>query len=343
MSNWIIKKVPHIGGPYRFSKGLPHTQQACWCGLGFSQQVKPLQEHSLLAFRGLCASLPALLSLGMPDHAKTKLQPTLRLLLALLCLLASSTKGLAQAGSTIRVRLADGFDFPVGKPDAVSYHKSRGYFPNGHLGEDWNGNGGGNTDLGAPIYACARGVVILSANIGVGWGNCVLIRHIYRESDGRIAMVDSLYAHLHQRVVKLHDLVEKGQLVGAMGGNNGMYFVHLHFEMRKDLRVGMNRSQFPRDNSVYYSPTAFINARRKLAVDSRKYDVPVNTFAPYGSSIADSRSDSDTARPPTIPRLDTKPFESPQPQLNPEDDDFWSRLKAKIRNGQVTPGAEEKK
>jgi murein DD-endopeptidase MepM/ murein hydrolase activator NlpD len=279
----------------------------------------------------------------MTELAKSNLQPALRLLLAMLCLLAASTQGFAQAGSTIRVRLADGFDFPVGKPDAAGYHKARGYFPNGHLGEDWNGNGGGDSDLGAPIYACARGVVIFSANIGVGWGNCIIVRHIYRELDGRVAMVDSLYAHLHQRVVKLHDLVERGQLVGTMGGNNGMYYVHLHFEMRKDLRVGMNRSQFPRDNSVYYSPTAFINAHRKLAVDSRKYDVPVNNFAPYGGSIADSRSDSDGGKAPAIPRLDTKPVEGRQPELNPEDDDFWSRLKAKIRNGQVTPGADEKK
>jgi murein DD-endopeptidase MepM/ murein hydrolase activator NlpD len=129
----------------------------------------------------------------------------------------------AQSGSTIRVRLADGFDFPVGKPDAEGYYKARGYWPNGHLGEDWNGRGGGDSDLGAPIYSMGRGVVILSQNIGVGWGNCVLIRHIFREADGRIAMVDSLYGHLHERKVKLHELVEKGQLVGTMGGNNGMY------------------------------------------------------------------------------------------------------------------------
>ncbi|MFO0442450.1 MAG: M23 family metallopeptidase [bacterium] len=279
----------------------------------------------------------------MSDLAKTNLRTALCPLLAVLCLLAVATDGLAQAGSTIRVRLADGFDFPVGKPDAVGYHKARGYFPNGHLGEDWNGNGGGDRDLGAPIYACARGVVIFSANIGVGWGNCIIVRHIYRELDGRVAMVDSLYAHLHQRVSKVHDLVEKGQLVGTMGGNNGMYFVHLHFEMRKDLRVGMNRSQFPRDNSVYYSPTAFINAHRKLAVDSRKYDVPVNNFAPYGGSLADSRSDASAARAPDVPKIDNKPSDVRKPELNPEDDDFWSRLKAKIRGGQVTPGAEEKR
>lgn len=285
----------------------------------------------------------------MPVCASSNLPPPrcgLGLLAAAFCLLVTVSQGFAQAGSSIRVRLADGFDFPVGKPEAVGYHKARGYFPNGHLGEDWNGNGGGDSDLGAPIYSCARGVVIFSQNIGVGWGNCILVRHVYREPDGRIAMVDSLYAHLHQRVVKVHDLVEKGQLVGTMGGNNGMYFVHLHFEMRKDLRVGMNRSQFPRDNSVYYSPTAFINAHRKLAVDSRKYDVPVNNFAAYGGSLADSRSDADAGKAPAIPKIDGKPglpSEVRKPDLNPEDDDFWSRLKAKIRGGQTTSGTDEKK
>lgn len=259
------------------------------------------------------------------------------------------TEARAQAGSTVRVRLADGFDFPVGKPDANGYHKARGYFPNGHLGEDWNGNGGGDTDLGAPIYATARGVVIFTENIGVGWGNCVLVRHVYREPDGRIAMVDSLYAHLQQRLVKLHQLVEKGQLVGTMGGNNGMYPVHLHFEIRKDLHVGMNRGKFPRDNSVYYSPTAFINAHRKLAVDSRKYEVPVNNFAPYGRDLADTGSGGgrgnglDVPMLPKIPTKEQPATEVKKPDLNPDDDDFWSRLKAKIRGGQATSGPEEKK
>ena len=41
--------------------------------------------------------------------------------------------------------LADGFDLPVGKPDGEGYYKARGYRPNGHLGEDWNGKGGGDT------------------------------------------------------------------------------------------------------------------------------------------------------------------------------------------------------
>lgn len=283
-------------------------------------------------------------------HPPTTLRASWRglaLLLTVAVMVCHAPQARAQAGRSIRVRLADGFDFPVGKPDAAGYHKARGYFPNGHLGEDWNGNGGGDSDLGAPIYSMGRGVVIFSANIGVGWGNCVLVRHVFREPDGRINMVDSLYAHLHQRTVKLHDLVEKGQLVGTMGGNNGMYFVHLHFEIRKNLHVGMNRSQFPRDNSVYYSPTVFINTHRKLAVDSRKYDVPVSNFAAYGGSLADAGSGGatgGTVAVPTVPGITPKGTTTTEvPKLNPEDDDFWSRLKAKIRGGQTTPGTEDKK
>lgn len=247
----------------------------------------------------------------------------------------------AQSGTSIRLRLADGFDFPVGKPDAEGFYKARGYWPNGHLGEDWNGNGGGDSDLRAPIYAMGRGVVIFSQNIGVGWGNCILVRHIFREADGKIAMVDSLYAHLHERKANLHDLVEKGQIVGTMGGNNGMYPVHLHFEVRKNLQIGMNRSSFARDSSNYYSPTAFINARRILPSSMQKYAVPVNNFAPYGRALADTNSDGARASSVDIPSFkggsDTSKDDPNQ------DDDFWSRLKAKMRAGQTTDATEEKR
>lgn len=238
----------------------------------------------------------------------------------------------------IRCQLADGFDFPVGKPNADGYYKSRGYWPNGHLGEDWNGRGGGNSDLGAPIYSTARGVVIISENVGVGWGNCVIVRHAYRDETGKINMVDSLYAHLHQRVVKVGQVVEKGQLVGSMGSNNGMYFVHLHFEMRKNLRIGMNRSQFARDNSNYYSPTDFINKHRVLQTSFTKYPVPTGLFAPYGRALADARSDGGSAvQVPSLPGADRSRLPAAGP--SEEDEDFWSKLRNRLKEGKLTPGA----
>ena len=264
---------------------------------------------------------------------------------------------MAPAVDTIRCQLADGFDFPVGKPDGAGYYKSRGFWPNGHLGEDWNGRGGGDSDLGDPIYSTARGVVVLSENVGVGWGNCVIVRHAFRDTSGRIDMVDSLYGHLLERKVKVHQLVERGQLVGTMGSNNGQYFVHLHFEIRKNLKIGMNRSQFARDYSNYYSPTQFVAARRTLQASFQKYDMPVNTFAAYGKSLSDiDRSSSGrgisipvfsgvTGAPPApAPAGNGKtPADKPadtQPKAAPAENggDFWTRLKAKLKGGKVLDG-----
>lgn len=262
-----------------------------------------------------------------------------------LCLLLAlgSVAGLVPAaraqssGGFVRCQLADGFDFPVGKPNAEGYYKSRGYWPNGHLGEDWNGKGGGDSDLGDPIYSTARGVVIISENVGVGWGNCVITRHAYRDASGKIAMVDALYAHLHQRTVKVGQLVEKGQLVGTMGGNNGMYLVHLHFEMRKNLRIGMNRSQFARDNTNYYSPTDFINKNRVLATSFQKYPIPLGLFSPYGRSLADARSD-DSGAPVKVPTLPTTRPNLPDTGPSADDEDFWGKLRNRLKQGKVTDG-----
>ena len=69
------------------------------------------------------------------------------------------------------VPLADGFDFPVGKPDGKGYYKSRGLrlaTPR-HLGEDWNGNGGGNSDLGDPVYSIGLGLVTYADDARGRW------------------------------------------------------------------------------------------------------------------------------------------------------------------------------
>jgi hypothetical protein len=57
-----------------------------------------------------------------------------------------------------------------------------------------------------------------------------------------------------------------------------MYDAHLHFELRKNLQVGLLRTSFARDLSNYWDPTAFIGTRRELPVPSLTAAVPINTF-----------------------------------------------------------------
>ncbi len=181
------------------------------------------------------------------------------------------------AGETARVPLADGFEIPVGR-NGKSYYKARGVRVNGHLGEDWNGTGGGDTDLGDPIYSTADGIVVFAQNYRLGWGNVVITRHAYMEG-GEVKHVDALYGHLLDFSVRVGQFVKRGQQLGRMGNNGGMYDAHLHFEMRKNLHVGMHRNSFPRDGSVYWSPTDFIAARSTLSGGGAIVSIPVNTFA----------------------------------------------------------------
>lgn len=192
-------------------------------------------------------------------------------------LLGGADRAWAQSYTT--APLADGFDYPVGKPNAHGYYVYRGFSPGGHLGEDWNGDGGGNTDEGDPVYNIAHGVVVFSEDYRKGWGNVVIIRHAYREKNGQIAFVDSLYGHLKYRSVSVGQRVSRGEKVGSIGrGPYNMYAAHLHFEIRKDLRVGMRRDLYPKTYATYYSPRYFIDSFRQLRHESRKVRMPINTF-----------------------------------------------------------------
>lgn len=193
----------------------------------------------------------------------------------LFCLVA----GLISAPSPqkARTRLADGFDQPVGKPDAEGYYRARGFRPNYHMGDDWNGLAGGNSDLGDPVYSTAHGLVVLARDMRMGWGNLVIIRHTFLENR-QMKVVDSVYAHLDKILVRENQQVVRGQQVGTIGTNRGMYPAHLHFEIRKNLHIGHNQRGFPRDYSNYYSPVAFIEQRRKLAGGGRSALVAINTF-----------------------------------------------------------------
>src|SRR5438132_5107735 len=178
---------------------------------------------------------------------------------------------------TAFTKLATGFDFPLGIPDAQGYYKARGFRPHGHLGEDWDGVRGGDTDLGDPVYGIGDGVVVLARDCHMGWGSVIIVRHAYREN-GTIKNIDSLYGHLGSILVRRGQAVSRGQKIGTIGTAHGLYDAHLHLEIRKNIEIGMSRASFARDLSNYCEPSQFILAHRHLQASSRKYRIAMNTF-----------------------------------------------------------------
>jgi murein DD-endopeptidase MepM/ murein hydrolase activator NlpD len=174
-------------------------------------------------------------------------------------------------------KIADGFDFPVGKPEAEGYYKARGFRSGGHVGEDWDGIRGGDTDLKDPIYSIGDGIVVFARDVHLGWGNVVIVRHAFREN-GNVKYVDALYGHLNTMLVSRGQKVSRGQQIATMGTAHGQYDAHLHFEIRKNLEIGMSRSKFEKSFSNYYDPTQFIASHRHLSGGGANYKVAMNTF-----------------------------------------------------------------
>ena len=141
------------------------------------------------------------------------------------------------------------FDFPV--TPFERYYDAQPFGENDHLGADLNGKGGGDTDLGDPVYAVADGVVSEATDMEGGWGNVVRVVH-------PCAQVESLYAHLDTMIVERGTVVTRGQLIGTIGTAHGEYKAHLHFELRdRYLPLGGGYSS---DRTGYLDPIAFIRA-----------------------------------------------------------------------------------
>jgi murein DD-endopeptidase MepM/ murein hydrolase activator NlpD len=165
--------------------------------------------------------------------------------------------------------LALEFMLPVGPPDAKGYYNAQNfaepnahYGNNLHLGEDWNGVGGGNTDLGDSVFAIANGVVYQIGYAGPGWGGVILINHIYPSNDS-LEFVQSLYGHLNLEKLSPGEKVFKGQQIGTMDNLNGSIYAHTHLELRKDISSSVGGG-YSLDTSNHINPTKFIQSHRNL-------------------------------------------------------------------------------
>jgi murein DD-endopeptidase MepM/ murein hydrolase activator NlpD len=188
-----------------------------------------------------------------------------------------------QAGAqdrTARLPLTDGFDFPVGVPDGAGFYKARGMrlSPPIHFGEDWNGKGGGDSDMGAPVYSIGDGVVTWAYDVHQGWGNVVIIRYAYRDpSSGQVRFIDALYGHLRDIGVRVGQEVKRGRQIGTIGNNHGMYAAHF----RHNLNIGMQRESVDRSLTNWADPTTFIQKYRRLNREFSKVAVPIGTYQEY--------------------------------------------------------------
>jgi murein DD-endopeptidase MepM/ murein hydrolase activator NlpD len=152
--------------------------------------------------------------------------------------------------------IATAFRNPVGNPPGVGYYDAQPFMRNTHLGEDWNGKGGGNSDLGDTVYACANGYVKFAEDIRGGWGNVVRIVHrlppgyLYKE-------VESLYAHFDTVLVKADTYIKIGTPIGTIGTAHGIYPAHVHFEMRHDVNLEIGGG-YSTDTTGYLNPKTFM-------------------------------------------------------------------------------------
>ncbi|SRX73358.1 murein hydrolase activator EnvC family protein [Aequorivita antarctica] len=157
-----------------------------------------------------------------------------------------------------KINFTDGFDYPVGKPDAKGYYNAQKFTVNNHLGDDWNGIGGGNTDLGDPIYSIANGYVVFAENKKWGWGNVIRIIHYIDKKTS----VESVYAHCNTINVKEGDYVIKGQKIGSIGNNDGQYLAHLHLELRDEIGLPVFVG-YSSNTKGYLNPSEYIKNHRK--------------------------------------------------------------------------------
>ena len=156
------------------------------------------------------------------------------------------------------INYTNGFDFPVGKPNAKGYYNAQEFTKNNHLGDDWNGVNGGNSDFGDSIYSIANGYVLFAENIRGGWGNVIRIKHYINKNE----QVESLYAHCNSIKVKKGNYVAKGYNIGTIGNNDGQYFAHLHLEVRSQVGLPIGGG-YSSNTEGYLNPTEYIKNNRK--------------------------------------------------------------------------------
>ena len=118
-------------------------------------------------------------------------------------------------------------DWPV--EGSIVYRFGRETLPSGGIIR-WNGVGIA-ARVGTPVKAVESGTVRLVGQFGT-YGLTVVLEH----GNGYY----SVYSHLESAAVKLRATVNKGGVIGKVGGQNSDYGPHLHFEIRGENQIALD-------------------------------------------------------------------------------------------------------
>jgi murein DD-endopeptidase MepM/ murein hydrolase activator NlpD len=152
------------------------------------------------------------------------------------------------------------FDFPIGSENGAFAYNAQPFTENRHLGDDLNGIGGENSDLGDPVFAIADGQVFFAGEAGPGWGNVIIILHAYEEN-GLRKFVQSYYGHVETILAERKQKVHRGEQIATIGTADGRYWAHLHFEMR-EFSTPFIGPGYREDTRGWINPSAFIASHR---------------------------------------------------------------------------------
>jgi murein DD-endopeptidase MepM/ murein hydrolase activator NlpD len=173
------------------------------------------------------------------------------------------------AWKTAEIPRALRFDPPLGTEHGGLVYNAQKYWDMNekrgghHTGDDLNGIGGMNTDLGDPVLSTADGLVLYAGEPSPGWGKLVVVAH--KTPDGK--PLHSMYAHLNRIDVSIGVLVPRGGKVGTVGTANGYYPAHLHFEMRASdgVDIGAGYAAYPMNR---LDPMATVNSLQNAPPDA---------------------------------------------------------------------------
>jgi murein DD-endopeptidase MepM/ murein hydrolase activator NlpD len=172
------------------------------------------------------------------------------------------------AWQTAQIPLATRFDPPMGSEHGGLVYNAQKFWEMNekrgghHTGDDLNGIGGMNSDLGDPVFSIADGLVLYAGEPSPGWGKLVVIAH--RTPDGKT--LHSMHAHLDRIDVARGTLVARGTKVGTVGTANGYYPAHLHFEIRASdgVDIGAGYGMYPLNR---LDPMATVDSLRNAEPD----------------------------------------------------------------------------